>query len=458
MPNGFETQLTGPAVAALRRALGLPDEQAGGGAILPSAPVSPVTPPFVPDAGQIPGGQLPSSMPGGDLSLSRPSLEQVLPLLIAGTKGQAARTAPIAPPTSQPQPTSQKLSALQNILARIGQGIQVGISDDPGAALGQMVMQRRNEQLQREQQARQEQLNREREQRDFERQLTTIAIQEDVASRREDRVDQRQAERDKAEFMRRQQELLGERTFRAQEAELNRMFELKRQQEAERIADEKQQNLFKQQQAQKARDFAKEYRLQGAGQYAKELGEYDAGLRDTLTPGAEKSLAAVNARVQRLQGLAARQGTGGAAGESNQLVELTNGQVVPMKALKYSSDGSVAGFPPGTYIKQIITRQTGPASTMTIEQKIEAARARGATNAQILQAIQADAPGRLAELTQKYGLGGAPMAAPEKPTPILPGGQAQNQSLQEIKSIPAAVGRMLRPNEDFIRQQGNAQY
>jgi hypothetical protein len=141
---------------------------------------------------QMPGAGIMPGMPGAGLNETRPDLAQALPLIIGRARQIAAQSSQAqAQPTQAPAPAGQDGGLLQNILGRLLQGVQVGISNDPGAALNQLIQSRQADATRREDQARQERLQREQEQRDFERQITSVAINEDLTSRREDRAEER---------------------------------------------------------------------------------------------------------------------------------------------------------------------------------------------------------------------------------------------------------------------------
>jgi len=107
------------------------------------------------------------------------------------------------------------------------------------------------------------------------------------------------------------------------EMEMLRDTLLTKRQREEREADERrQQATFRNQQMRDARTFASAYRKAGATDgIARELGEYDAGLRDGLSPTAAKwESAAVQLneiRQQRERRLAAGAGRSGAGGSAN---------------------------------------------------------------------------------------------------------------------------------------------
>lgn len=110
------------------------------------------------------------------------------------------------------------------------------------------------------------------------------------------------------------------------QARLRQAFEIQKIREAERIADEKQAEQERKQLKLKAADIAKAYRLAGAGQHSNELAERDLGLRDNVSPAADKWLSAhvrlEQARADRAAGLGG--GTGGISSQTAKLVEEFN--------------------------------------------------------------------------------------------------------------------------------------
>src|SRR5262249_23558439 len=118
--------------------------------------------------------------------------------------------------------------------------------------------------------------------------------------------------------------------------------------ERERKQDEQQQAQFAQQLKIQKGKLRKEFLDQGAGNYADELADYALGQREELSPGATKANKLIQAKIARLQGLAARAGgAGGGAAKIQTFAELSDGSVVPAKDVKLDV------LPAGVVVKRL---------------------------------------------------------------------------------------------------------
>src|SRR5262245_44810317 len=95
-------------------------------------PVGPITPPFIPEVG------LPATIGQPEPSPPRPPrrAEELLPEILAQTRGIFGPTTPPYNPVPTTTPAQQGLGAiLRSLLGAIPQGIAVATSPDPGQAL-----------------------------------------------------------------------------------------------------------------------------------------------------------------------------------------------------------------------------------------------------------------------------------------------------------------------------------
>lgn len=111
--------------------------------------------------------------------------------------------------------------------------------------------------------------------------------------------------------------------------QMRHAFDLEKQREAERIADERQKEQEAKQLKFKTADLASKYRLAGAKEFSNELAERDLGLRDKVSPRADKWLSShvqlEQARADRTARLAAGGAGGGAINKQTaKLVEEFN--------------------------------------------------------------------------------------------------------------------------------------
>jgi hypothetical protein len=163
--------------------------------------------------------------------------------------------------------------------------------------------------------------------------------------------------------------------------------------ERERASDEKQQALFKQQLDIEKGKLRKGFLDQGAGKHADELASYALGQIETLSPGAEKANTLIQAKIARLQGLAAK-GSGGGGGQSAGKVmtwaELSDGSLVPSDKVKLDV------LPPGVTVKRLFATgipgaggQPAQPSDNDIVTEIQARRGRGDSEASIRSFLRA---------------------------------------------------------------------
>ena len=134
-----------------------------------------------------------------------------------------------------------------------------------------------------------------------------------------------------------------------------------------------------------------------------------------LTQDDNNVLGKVQAQINRLNQLAIRGGAGGGGDNIQTWIELSDGSIVQADKVNFDR------LPIGVTVKKMFTTINGqpfggdPVGGTTIEQKIEALRAKGASDKEIIDAIRQVAPQRADELIKKFGLKAAspPPSAPE---------------------------------------------
>jgi hypothetical protein len=303
-------------------------------------------------------------------------------------RAQSAAAGILGPENTAP---TENPGILSTVLQILSQGLTAALSRNPGETLAGFQQQAAQQKQQQAAIQRQEKERREA--------LTAEIFRGEVAAERgeetERRREARQTEREFQQFQQRQRELLGEQSFRANEAELTRMWQAKRDAEIERREDEKQQRQFDQQVKIQKGKLRKEFLDQGAGNYADELADYSLGVIDELSPGAAKANQTIQAKIARLQGLAARgAGSGGGAGSSagrgsmQTFAELSDGSIIPAKDVKEGL------LPPNVTVKRLfvpaLQQPQQPATEGQLIEGINAARAAGKSEFQIRSALRKD--------------------------------------------------------------------
>ncbi len=207
------------------------------------------TPPFIPQQGQtvpmapqlnVPPANGNGTAPTiatrprvvGDVPFETPAAQPLDYNAILARANQMAGQI-LGPAAAEPQP-----GLLQSILKALGEGIQVGISQDPGAALGNLQQRRGAEALNRQER----QDRREATRQALAAQLYTGELTDAREDIKETRRVQRDEDREFRQYMNRQREILGDREFRSNETALERMWEEKKERdrrEAARITQAK---------------------------------------------------------------------------------------------------------------------------------------------------------------------------------------------------------------------------
>lgn len=174
----------------------------------PSLPVPPVRTQPIPAPGE-PGAQSLAFPPEAPLDYNA----------ILARAGQTAGAIMGPPPAPERAP-----GFLQGLLQALQQGVQAGLTNDPGAALAEFRRQEFLKQRDKELAAREDRA----EGRRLTAQIYTGEVANERAERRETRREQRDEERDLQNYLRDQQRILGDQVFRANEAQLQRIWEEKR--------------------------------------------------------------------------------------------------------------------------------------------------------------------------------------------------------------------------------------
>lgn len=461
MPTGQELiqlilsgGLTGRALAGIQP----PAALAGFGDVRP-------TPTFVPSPSGVgpmitgggmpalPGVNLPPIATPGDPGSSSLAIGPDAPLDFnsALERARAAASGILGP--DAPAAPEKGPGALSTILQILAQGVTAAMSRDPGAALQGFQNQALALKQQKQQQQQQQKERREA--------LTAQIFSGEVASDRraaeEKRREQRQDEREFQAYQNRQREILGEQAYRANEAELTRIWQDKRDQERERAADEKQKAAFEQQLKIQKGQLRKQFLDQGAGNYADELADYALGTIDKLSPGAEKANTLIQAKIARLQGLAARGSGGGGGGRSGGGGKVETWAVLSDGSTVQADKVNIDRLPAGVTVKQLFSTQGGvpvgqagarggPLTKEQIEQGIVAAQQRRVPQIQIAQQMRAlpeygQNKALIERMIKLYNLE-APPAPIAAPTPDL---RPESERVKETplnKLIQSAPGIM----------------
>lgn len=268
--------------------------------------------------------------------------------------GPSTAPAPTAPPVVPP---AQAKPGVQDWLPAIARVLAVLGSPQPGQTaagfLSEDAARREREQAnkfgleeQMRREGREDRIRVEETARADERFIKETAMASAMTGEREDRAAAAAEERDRRLFDQQMKKALGDQTFQANQAELDRIFK-SRQEEERRKLDE---GKLKLQQQQQRNQLSKEYRRLGAGKFTKELVDYDLGVVTTLSPEAQ----AKSDKIGRLQEIAARGAAGGGGGGTGRIVvDLVNeqGAVIgrmPYDKIKFDSEGGVQGFPGAT--------------------------------------------------------------------------------------------------------------
>lgn len=345
---------------------------------------------------------------------------------------------------------------LQGLLAALGQGVQAGLSNDPAGTLLE---------LQRRAQARlaQSEVERREDRRaraSLTAQIFSGELANERADRREQRVDERESQREQRQAERQLQadknrlrELLGEQTFRANEAQLDRIAREKLETAREAAQEERDNRVTKRQVELQIGERKKEIRREAAAAGVKisdaqinELSRNDyrgilENLGDTvpaLSAGAEKANLAVQAKLGR----AGRGGGAGGGGIGNQQVLLSTGQVVPYKGLKLHTVFDADTKKPITFVEGMVGPDGGP---VTIKQFAGVPTIGGGA----VPAITPEMVKQTIATARGQGQDAASIAARLRTLPVTDADKAMVEA--EIKAAgletaPAEAPRQLRPS------------
>jgi hypothetical protein len=320
------------------------------------------------------------SMPAPNLTT--PELltpEQILPF----TQARAAEMSPVTTPPYTP-PQGQRPGFLSGLISALQRGVMAGMTSDPGAALLRMSEQdsalkeqRRREELARQDRTEDRRYQEQQRQREMGIQLAMQESAQQRQDRQEEEREHRLDERDRREFMQRQEEILGQRTFQEKQAELEHLWQDKRDTERRKLDEEK----IKLTERQQRNQLTKEYRRLGAGKYTKELVDYDLGLNETLSPEAQKKSDQIGRVAARGAG-----GGGQGGGSGRAIVELVDAQGnvlgrMPYSQVKFNDTGEIQGFPGATL--RFPQPTTGPPTQEDVFNEVQARKARGDSDASI---------------------------------------------------------------------------
>lgn len=277
-----------------------------------------------------------------------------------------------------------------------------------------------------------------------ERFIKQTALESAITGEREDRAAAATEERDRRLFDQQMRKTLGDQTFQANQAELDRIFK-SRQEEERRKLDE---GKLKLQQQQQRNQLSKEYRRLGAGKFTKELVDYDLGVTTTLSPDAQ----AKADKIGRLQEIAARGAAGGGGGGTGRIVvDLVNeqGAVIgrmPYDKIKFDSDGGVQGFP-GAMLRFPPQAQSGAGAAKPLTREdVRAAIKAGRTPAELRASAKTEEERKIieAELTATQKGGSTPQTTmSQKEAEALQGGPPALGPVT-ISEPVKAVGRFIK--------------
>lgn len=278
------------------------------------------TPTFVP-ASDVPLGPSTVSAPIVPPTLTAPPPETGLGTQYALEQLQQALNAPGYTPPPEPKigVGGRLLDALPQALAVLATGLNPAAGQAALSSIGGMRQQSQFEKESRQQQ----------EQSAFEkrRQGQIAAAQAGLGVAEKTEAENRAEDREFRRYEARNREILGDQTFQANQAELARIWQDKRDQERADSEAKRQAAIEERQVKIRTGELAGKYRQAGAGAYSRELAERDMGLRDTVSAGADKWISA-HARLEEARANKAAGLGGGKGGEQLQAV-LEGGMRVP---------------------------------------------------------------------------------------------------------------------------------